>query len=170
MKLLITAFATLISTQAFASTYSLVSSELSKPTTADLCAEEIEIATGAGKKSMTITGNTELAMRFNLRSKEGDNVLAINSINGATLKESHTTFAHGERITTRTKATLKGNDLLLITETKFGTILTSKSEGRLEINFKADGLTMKIDRSYDEPFSSSADWATSQVCEYKLVK
>lgn len=161
---------TLVSTQALAATYSLISNTPSDRNSADLCSEELVISSSADKSTLTIEGANDLAVQFNHRAKEDDSTLVIKNINGSTLKDSHKVFATGERITSKTKATLKGNTLIVLSETKFGTILTSKAEGRLEMNFKATGLDIKIERSYNEPFTSSSDWAHSQVCEYKLVK
>jgi hypothetical protein len=164
MKKLILGSVLLMSAQVMAADYELVSASSG----AHLCVDSMSITKNGDK--LTIVGSGELADHFTAEHRgPGDSDLVIKNINKGPVKAKSKNSAHGERISQTSEATYANKVLKLTMETKYGTLVTSKAEGELTISFRDDGLSMQIDRSYDEAFSSSGDWSSSQSCEYKLL-
>lgn len=163
-KIILAAVLGIVAVKTFAAestVYNLVSNSDSSQS---LCASEISIS--KSKDMVVISGASDLGAYFNLDSAEGD--VVIKSINKEVLKNTSRNNSHGTMATTKTKATLKDDVLVLNTTTSFGRFIPSKADNTLTVDFREDGVIVEIERSYDEAFSSSSDWETYQKCEYSL--
>jgi hypothetical protein len=176
MKTLLILTAALLSVTAHAGTGDVGTAEyklarVDQRSGANLCPENIKII--QSQNSVVIEGVTDLADQFNVNQSMslGDiGKLFITEINMGPKKDVHRTFAHGERISSTSEAKLDKNVLTVSHTTKFGTLFRSVAKGQLVIAFESNGVTLNVERSYDEAFSKSADWNGSQTCKYSRIR